>query len=264
MPELRPLEVASRKRLYAAGSDGAYEVLELGTPLGIDLWDDHFMGDQMRYDATAPWAYQSTASGTGAGVAAISAGLVGGQAFLDPGSDDDGRSDISLGLHFTGSRFAVCIWRFRTGDGLGSAKFELGFTDVVSGTDAGAVNAKSTPTFNASDAALLVLDTDDDTLLTLVGVQAGTAATASDFTTALANNTFYYGVVALRGTRAAGYLLDTDGNVLERQPTSGYMENAVTAATLLTPWAFAQNRSAAQRRVYLDRLKCYQFATPSS
>lgn len=264
MPADRTVEVASRKRLYAAGADGALEILEFGVPLGVDLWDDHFKGDQMRYDATAPGAYQSTASGAGSATAAISAGLVGGQVVLDPGSADGGRSDLSLGLHYTGSRFAVVAWRFRTGDGLGSAKLELGFTDVVSGTDAGAVNVKATPTFNATDAALLVLDTNDDANLTLVGVQNGTAATAYDFATALSNDTFYYGVVALRGTRAAGYLLNADGQVLERQPASGYMENAITAATLLTPWAFAQNRSGSQRRLFLDRLKVYQLSTANS
>lgn len=262
--DLRPQEVPSRKLMYKAGGDGAFEFLELGVPLGITAWDDEFQGDQLRYDSTAPGAYQSTASGTGAATFAISAGLVGGQALLDPGSDNAGRSDVSLGLHYTGSRFAVCIWRFRYGDNITSSKLEIGFTDVVSGTDAGAVNVKATPSFNASDAVVLVRDTDDDTNLTLVGVQAGTAATAYDFTTALASDTFYYGVVALRGTRAVGYLLDADGNVVERQPTSGYMENAVTAATLLTPWAFAQNRSAAQRRVYTDRLKVYQFTTATS
>ena len=257
------MEVVSRKRLYAAGEQ-AWELLQYGVPLNIDEWDDHFKGDQMRYDATAPGTYQSTASGVAAAVAAISVGLVGGQIVLDPGTDDGGRSDLSLGRHYSGSRFAVCAWRFRTGDAITSQKFELGFTDVVSGTDAGAVNAKATPTFNASDAALLVFDTNDDALLTLVGVLAGTAATAYDFTTALANNTFYTGIVALRGTRAAGYLLDADGNVLERQPTSGYMESAVTAATLLTPWAFVQNRTASNHRLFVDRLKVYQMATAAS
>lgn len=263
MPSDRTLEVVSRKRLYAAG-EHAWELAQYGVPLGVDDWDDHFKGDQVRGDATAPGTYQSTASGTSAAVANISAGLVGGQLLLDPGSDNGGRSDLSLGLHYTGSRFAVAAFKFRTGDGLGSMKFELGFTDVVSGTDAGAVNVKATPTFNASDAALLVLDTNADALLTLVGVQAGTAAAAYNFSTALSNDTFYYGIVALRGTRAAGYLLDADGNVLERQPTSGYMESAITAATLLTPWAFAQNRSASQRRLYIDRLKVYQLSTASS
>lgn len=259
MPRPRPLEVPSRKRMYAVGGDGAHEFLELGIPLGIEPpWDDNFQGD------TIHGGYQSTASGTGAAAAAISTGLVNGQIVLDPGTDDDGRSDLSLGLHYRGDQFAVCIVRFRSGDGLGSMKFEMGFTDVVSGTDPGAVNVKATPTFNATDAAVLVLDTDDDANLTLVGVKNGTAATTYDFSTALANDTFYYGVVALRDDRAAGYLLDANGNVLERQPASGYMEDAITETVLLTPWIFTQNRSASRRRLFVCRLKVYQFTTASS
>ena len=263
MPAARPQEVASRKRIYREGRDSAFEYLELGVPLGITFWDDHFQGD-LFYGGAAPGVYQSTASGAASAGAALNLGAANGEILLDPGTDNGGRSDLSLGLHYSGSRFAVCAVRFDMRDAITSSKFEVGFTDVVSGTDAGAVNVKATPTFNADDAVVLVRDTNDDTNLTLVGVRATVAATAYDFTTTLALGTFYYGVVALRGTRAVGYLLNADGDVIERQPTSGYMESAITAATLLTPWVFVQNRSAAQRRLYVCRLKAYQFTTPSS
>lgn len=263
MPAVRPVEVPSRKRLYRGGADSAHEILEFGVPLGITEWDDDFQGDLFKGGA-APGAYQSTASGAASAVAALDVGAVGGQITLDPGTDDGGRSDLSLGLHYSGSRFGVAWFRINMRDAITSSKFEVGFTDVVSGTDAGAVNVKATPSFNADNAVVLVRDTNDDTNLTLVGVQATVAATAYDFSTALVLDTIYWLGVALRGTRAVGYLLNTDGDLLERQPASGYMESAITAATLLTPWAFVQNRSGAQRRMNIDRVKVFQFATASS
>ena len=264
MGALRPLEIPSRKRMYAEGADGAFEILELGVPLGIDCWDDGFEGDLFRGGA-APGVYQSTASGAASAVAALDLGAVGGQCTLDPGDANAGRSDLSLGRHYTGNRFATCWWRINMRDAITSSKFEVGLTDVVSGTDAGALSAKAgNGTWNATDAVVLCRDTDDDTNLTLLAVQNGTAATSLDFSTVLALNTMYWLGVTLRGTRAAGYLMDTDGNLLERQPASAYIESAVTAATLLTPWAFVQNRSGSQRRLNIDRLKVYQFATANS
>lgn len=238
--------------------------LELHT-LDMTVWDDDFMGDQMRYDGTAPGTYQSTASGTSAATAAIVAGSADGIIRLDPGTDNDGRSDLSLGRHFRGNRNAVVWWRVLMPAAITAMKFELGFTDVVSGTDAGAVATKATPTFNATDAVILVMDTDDDTNLTLVGNLNGTAATAYDFSTVLAVDLYYYFGIALIDTRAQAYLLDANGNLLETQPSQGrWMESAITAATLLTPWAFVQNRSANQRLLDIDRLLVYQWKTATA
>tara|TARA_Y100000310_G_scaffold269077_1_gene282025 strand:+ start:30 stop:803 length:774 start_codon:yes stop_codon:yes gene_type:complete len=256
MPFQRPIEVPNRQRLYQLGPD-IHEILQLGVPLGINSWDDDFQGD------TLHGGYQSTASGGASAAAAIAAGLVGGQILLNPGTANDGRSDLSLGLHYLGNRFAAIWWKVRLTDAVTSVKLELGFTDVISGTDAGAVATKATPTFNAADCAVLVLDTDDDSNLTLVGNQNGSAATAYDFSATLVANTFYWFGLVLRETRAAGYLCNAAGRVLERQPASGYMENAITQTVALTPWAFVQNRSASQRQLHIDRLKAYQLEESS-
>ena len=118
------------------------------------------------------------------------------------------------------------------------------------------MNAKATPTFNADDAVVLVYDTSDDNNLTLVGVKATAAATAIDFSTSLAAATAYYVGVLLEGTSAKGVLLNGDGKLIE---DTVWMADAVTADTLLTPWAFTQNRAGAvNRTLALDRLLCYQ------
>ena len=225
--------------------------------MDIAYWDDDFWGDQMRYDATAPGTYQSTASGAGAVAAAISTGVVNGAILLDAGTADDGRSDLSLGLHYRGDLNAIIWWRAQV-SAITSVKFELGFTDVVSGTDAGGVNVKATPSFTATDGVFLVYDRDDDANLTLVGGQNGAAATAIDFSTVLAAATNYRFGIELRDTRARGFLLNADDQLIEE---TVWMESAVTAATLLTPWAFLQNRSATQRTMTIDHLRAYQRRT---
>lgn len=232
--------------------------------IDLAVWEDDFMGavltggEAVEGDATLVNKYQSTASGAASAAATIQTGTVNGVVRLDPGSANSGRSDLSLGLHFRGDRYAVCWWRFTTPSAITSMKFEFGFTDVVSGTDAGAVNAKATPTFNATDACVFVYDTSDDTNLTLVGVDSGTAATAENFDTALAASTYYYLGIALRGTAAKGFLLGANGDFLEE---SAWMTGAVSDDVLLTPWAFVQNRSANQRVLDIDYLLAYQWRT---
>lgn len=249
----------TRKWLYRRGP--IEELLEaIGAPIGINKWDDDFMGDLFKGGA-APGAYQSTASGTSAATAAIVTGAVGGQIVLDPGTDNAGRSDLSLGLHFQGQLNAVCLARVNPVDAITSMKIEVGFTDVVSGTDAGAVNGKSGNTWNADNAAVVCFDTDDDTNLTLMGVKATTAGTAIDLNPALAAATFFWLGVQLQDDRARAIVINADGDELQ---TSAWMEDAITETTLLTPWIFAQNRSASQRRLRVDRLLVYQRETTSA
>lgn len=212
---------------------------------------DDFEGDALNSK------YQSTASGTASAAAAISTGVANGAILLDAGTDNGGRSDLSLGLHFTGSRNAICWFRAQV-NGISNEKFEFGFTDVISGTDAGAVNAKATPTFNATDCVVLCYDTTDDAKLTLIGAKGGTAATVYDFATTISAATDYYFGVELRDTNARGFLLDQHGHLIE---ASTWMTDAVTSTVLLTPWAFQQNRSTTNRTMLIDSYVAYQRRT---
>ena len=242
-----------RRRL---GSRAELDFLELSA---MNISDGPFPGgDDIQGDAL--WGgYQSTASGAASAAAAISTGVDNGAALLDAGTDDDGRSDLSWGRHYRGDLNAIYVARF-TIPVITTRKFEIGFTDVISGTDAGAVNVKATPTFTATDAAVLVYDTDDDAILTLVGVKAGTAATAVDFTIALVADTYYYFGVALVGDFAHGFVLDANGAFIESRTISA----AVTETVLLTPWLFIQNRAANAGSMTLDWHRAYQRRTTTS
>lgn len=222
------------------------------------VWEDDFMGDQMKYDATAPGTYQSTASGAASAAAAISTGVVNGAAILDAGTDNGGRSDLSLGLHYEARLSPLYVARFSINT-ITTRKFEVGFTDVVSGTDAGAVATKATPTFNATDCALLVYDTNDDAVLTLVGNPGGGTAASVDFTITLAAATYYYFGVQLydEDDEAVGFVLDANGRLLETQK----IRTAITSTVLLTPWLFVQNRAANAGSMTVDWHLAQQFRT---
>lgn len=237
-----------------------------GPVLDIVKWDDDFLGD------TLHGGYQSTANGVGSAAAAISAGLQGGAIVLDAGTADDARSDLSLGLHWTAQMAPVVWFGITSSETLAAAskpaKIELGWTDVVSGTDAGAVNVKATPTFNADNAVVWAIDTDDTDTWEGLGVKATVAATTLEAaiapTAALAQE--WWGV-ALREDGAAKFLHAAGYNTTDSKITqvrlnyeSGWQTNFVTETTKLTPWAFAQNRGAATNiDVFIDRILVYSW-----
>ena len=256
LPNLERYDTAERqeKRL---GRHYSRDFLGLRT-FNVSGWEDDFQGDLFRGGA-APGQYQSTASGAASAAAAISTGVVNGAALLDAGTDNAGRSDLSWGLHYQAQLNAIYIARFSINT-LTTRKFEIGFTDVLSGTDAGAVNVKAgNGTWTATDACVLCFDTDDDTNLTLMGVKAGTAATSADFSTALSAATYYYFGVALNGNSdmAWGFLLDANGRKLEEEKISA----PITVTTLLTPWLFVQNRAGNAGSMTVDWHRAYQWRT---
>lgn len=251
MSQIAPLEryYTTRNLHRRLGSRAERDFLELGA-MNISSFEDDFQGDTL-------WGgYQSTASGTASAVAAISTGVVNGAILLDAGTDNAGRSDLSWGRHYQGQLNAVYIARFSMSS-LATRKFEIGFTDTISGTDAGVVNVKATPTWTADNSVVLCFDTNDDTNLTLLGVKATTASSVADFSTVLVAATYYYFGVALFEDDARGFLLDANGYLLEEE----VIEAAVTATTLLTPWLFVQNRAGTAGSMTVDWHRAYQRRT---
>ncbi len=240
-----------RRRL---GSRAERDFLEL-LAINVSGYEDEFQGDTL-------WGgYQTTAAGANSASAAISTGVVNGAILLDAGDANAGRCDLSWGLHYQGQLNAIYIARFSINT-LTTRKFEIGFTDVISGTDAGAVNVKSgNGTWRADNAAVLCYDTDDDTNLTLMGVKATVAATSADFSTALSAATYYYFGVSLFGDdNARGFILDANGSLLEEE----IITDCVTETTLLTPWLFVQNRAGTAGSMTLDFHRAWQRRTTTT
>jgi len=250
------IRVPSSRRLQRViGKSPLFDFLELTNTFDFDVFRDpsQFMGD------TLFGGYQSTASGGGSATAAIDAGKVGGQIVLDAGTTNGGRSDLSLGLHFQGQLNAT-IAALVSIDDITDAKVEVGFTDVISGTDAGAVDVKATPTFNALDCALWVFDTTDNTdwegISTPDGdttpptvIEAGiqpVAGTSEWLIVALRDDTVTY----IRATASGGVTFTSTPQLL-----------GPTKTTLLTPWAFVQNRAGAKTKLSIRDLWVWQRKT---
>lgn len=189
------------------------------------------------------------------------------------GTDDDGYSGASLGLQYYGEHGAVfaAILSINT---ITTSKIEMGFTDVTAGTDAGAVNVLATPTFNATDWAGWVRDTDDTALWQATGVINGVAATKVEPTnlgdrgqdaipTADVRELL---IVALSDGAARFYRGDMDDGTtnMARALTvtydSGWQPSFLTNTVALTPWLFVQSRAgSASRTLTIDYWGTWQY-----
>lgn len=220
------------------GRDGLYPYLEHNTWDLVHYFDD-FLGDEIRGSGATPGLYEVVTGSDGAinilanqenGVAEIRAS--------DGNGADNEYAGISLPeLAFTGERNAVMAVRLAV-DAITTVKVEVGFTDVT--TDAGAVLSLSGETATASDAAVWVLDTDDNGNWQAFGVAGDTVATKIEPGIAPTAATFETLVVALRDDNAKFFRLDSNG-----YPTyeSDWMTSAVTSTTPLVPWMFVQLRA---------------------
>lgn len=241
-----------RKKI--GGRDGLYQFLEYYS-VGVSKWEDDFKGD------TLDGKYQSTASGTGAVAAATNDGAENGECRLVTGTDNGGRSDLSLGRHYYGQNNAIIAVRLKV-SAITSVKIEVGFTDVISGTDAGAVATKATPTFNATDCAVWILDTtnnanwegvatptgDTNPATTVAAGRAPVAATFETMMVALVDNVVYY------------MAFDANDN-LNYGPTA--QTGGPSSDVLLTPWVFVQARNTTSKNLDIDYMRVWQRRTRS-
>lgn len=250
----------SRNLKRRLGTSYVRDFLELAA---MDVSDGPVPGGDDFHGDTLNGTYQSSATGASSAAAAISTGVVNGAIKLDAGTANSGRSDLSWGLHYQAQLKPVYIARLSMSS-LATRKFEVGFTDVISGTDTGAVNVKSANSgkgsWNADDAVVLCFDTTDDLNLTLMGRKTSTPTTSADFNITLSASTYYYFGVALFGGEdddALGFVLNADGALIEEQ----IIEAAITTDELLTPWLFVQNRDDTAGYMLVDWHRAYQRRT---
>lgn len=204
--------------------------------------------------------YTVTAAGT-AGAAAIVAGTLNGILRLTTGTDNDGTAYVTTGLQFKGDHNAVMEARIAVSE-LEAVKVEVGFTDALA--DAGAVNVLATPTYTATDCAVVIMDTDDtaptDDPFQFVGVKAGTGITKLEpATVRFVAGEYLTFTVALRGD-AVRYIVEADEGDAAANPyyDSGWQENGIEGGTLVTPWIFAQTRDTDSVNLDIDYLNVWQ------
>lgn len=225
------------RRLYNAFSKGGYLSDPLkglialqGNPEYVSFWDDHIGTRSGSWPAGTPYA---STVGTGTEVIGLTQ-AVGGTMTVTTGNGGSDTAGQGLGLNWSGDRGFYFIARLKVAR-ITSIKFEVGMTDSVS-TD-GAVNVKATPTFNATDCALIVYDTTDDSNATFVS-NGGTTDGNSDWTGTIAADTYF--VVEIVGKGAT----DTTGdNVVGFINGQQVGSGNINGASPLTIWAYVKDNA---------------------
>ncbi len=249
---IRSREELNKRR---GGRDGLYGLFEGLTWDNVHFFDD-FLGDKIQGSETGGATQASGIYEINTGVDGalnILANQPNGVAELRA-SDGAGANDEYCGLSlpelaFTGDRNAVIAVRLAI-DTLTTVKVEMGFADVT--TDNGVINDKTaippTGAGGNNDAAVWILDTDDNGNWEGVGMQAGTGVREAAGISPTAG-TFETLIVALRDTNVKYLRLDASGGLTFE---SNWQTSGITAATALVPWVFVQVRDAVDRNVQID------------
>ena len=234
---------------------------------------DDFLGDTLRTDL------YTVANGGGAGAASpvITANSLNGICDFVTGTagDSTASSELSSGLAFRGDRSCVLVALLSV-DIITGVKIEVGFTDVA--TDPGAVNVKGTPTFNATDCALWVLDT-NDAGVGWEGLAANNGDTAPMATVEagidpVAGTNEWLMVELLRNDSgdnqcAVVFRRFTEAGLMTYGPEVGSTTAIGGAAdpqgpnsnVLLTPWIYVEARNATSKTLSLDYWNAWQLRT---
>lgn len=257
--------VMSHSRLYPALEYGSLDV--------VKLIDDDFGGDTLN-----TFLYGVSNGGGNLAVNPVIPTTLVVNGVIEFVTGDAGgstaSSDLNAGLTMRGDHGAVVV-ACLTVDIVTGVKIEMGFTDATG--DAGAVNVRATPTFNANDCALFCLDTDDN------GNWEGVAANNQD-SSPMANVT---GANAIQGGAfapvAATYeflmveLVESDDSNSEcavqfsRYTAAGertFLEvggganpQGPNSNVLLTPWLYVEARNGSSKTMSVDYFGAWQYRT---
>ena len=220
----------------AAGSAGARALLAsmVGNPAYANWFDDYY-GDQIGelYPASV---------GTGTQVITVTNTFRGGR--LDITTDTNANDTVgqAFGFHWRPAERIYYHCRAKL-DNTATASFEIGLTDTGGNADTGPIVTKATPTFNATDAAMMCFDTNEDTNVTFITANAGVVGANADAANSaqLANDTYFTVEIVVDGGFASGYF------------NGVYVGGgAITSTAVLTPYVYARTRTTAARTLGVD------------
>lgn len=230
MPSTDPLPKAfsrSIKRSYAAGEGARLALLALDPRMHV-LYD-HFLGDLIQDEYAA-----AKTNGISAASSVASSRLT-----HVTGTDDNGYAGNGFGLFWKGDLGVFMETMAVLPAAITTLKFEAGLSDAHD--DAGAVNAKATPTATATDFGVLIFDTDDNTEFDFITQKASGVAAAKENILTLAANQ-----VLKMGFRAQNDVIEALVNDVVK---GGF--GPIEGGSLLTPWLFAQARAGSASRTML-------------
>ena len=226
-----------------AGADNLKNLLALGgNPNYISYWDDFVGQSAGTWPASQHWGYPATV-GTGTEVIGIGSAAFGGTMTLTTGANSADSAGQKLSLSWRGTEGIYFCARAQL-DTITTAKFEIGLADAITG-DTGMVATKATPTHTGTAYACMVLDTNDDANVTFISAAAGATGANTDWSGTLVAATYIDIEIVGRGAFCSGYI--------NGQYVGG---GAITATTLLTPYAFVLTRTTSTRLLTVDYMGC--------
>jgi hypothetical protein len=244
------------------GQGKLFPAFEYNTLDVVKVVDDDFTG------LTLDTGDYTIADGGGSGAVSPTktAGTVNGIIKLTTGtaSNSTASSEIGTGLQMRGDLGAVVVACVSL-SAITSVKVEIGFTDALA--DPGAVNVKATPTFQATDCALWVLDTTDNAYWEGVAANNGDTSPASTIEAAISPtaDTYEWLMVELHEYDDSGNICAVKyrrfnaagGQTFESEwQTVGPNSNV-----LLTPWIYVEARSSSTRVLSVDYFGAWQRRT---
>ncbi len=213
-----------------------------------DVDEDAFKGDALNVQYPG-----SKTNGAGAAVT-FTEHSTGGFLLMDAGSADDGYAGQGKGLQYNGDIGILFEAIVEIPTTLGSIKFEVGLSDADD--IAGAVLDKAAVTNTATDYAVFVYDSDDNTSLAFQSGKGGTdVQTDGAENRAIAIDTKFLVAIRVVGDNVEAYW--GIGGAIRRVAIHG--GNAgIEGGTDLTPWFFCQNRDGNQHTMRVHKWRVTQ------
>ena len=204
---------------------------------------------------TDVWTSTENGSGT---PAALRTGVVNGEIRMVPGTTDNNDSRLVGQTTYVDSAFRPAFLARLNVDDITTVKWEAGFIDAAA---AGAVLVKATPTSTATDYAVVVRDTDDDTSIDLHsdGTTDAVGSIASSGSAPTAANGIH-NVFLLTVNEQTECRFWLDGGF------AGVVRSGPDTGTLLTPWFYVQIRAggAITRNLDIDFVQVWQDRTTNA
>lgn len=219
-----PRNWARNMKSAAAASAGLRQLLTSMDP-GYEVLYTHFLGDAL----PGEWAAAKT-NGTAAAVTVASSKLT-----CTAGTDDNGYAGNAFGLFWKGDN-GFYMESVQAVDNIATVKVEVGVTDATA--DAGAVNAKATPTATADDFVVVILDTDDNAEVDIL---------SADDTVVVANAENIFTIASATNFRTEFRGQNDTCSVFVNGVNKG--TGGIEGGDLITPWWFCQARAGSASRI---------------
>lgn len=230
----RQLETAFARAAIGDQSQKKLLAAMVGNPAYANWFDDYY-GD------TVGELYPASI-GTGTQVVGVANTSRNGLLTLTTGANSDDSAGQVFGFHWRASDRIYYHGRYSM-DAITTANWQVGLTDSGGNADTGPIVVKATPTFNATNAAMMCFDTNEDTNVTFITANGGVVGANVDATNGaqLAAGTFFTVEIVVAGGFASGYF------------NGAYVGGgAISASAALSPFAYSRTRTTATRTLSVD------------